>query len=210
MKRILSIAIFAIVLLPLLGGCGTLRAKFGNKSDAYKGSAQTRPLEVPPDLDAPNRSGSLLIPELSASAPAAVIDGRAPAADIAPSIAPPSDAQNLAGDGLKVADTLANTWHRVGLALENSGVATIQSRDEATLTYEISAVGKQTSSPGFMKKVVTLGMAKDKSVSSTVGLRVRITGSNGASNVIVEGAAGEAGTNAARQVLDTLRKRLSA
>ena len=50
MKRILSIAVCAIVLLPLLGGCGMIRAKFGNKHDAYKGSVQTRPLEVPPDL----------------------------------------------------------------------------------------------------------------------------------------------------------------
>lgn len=209
MKRILLIAVCTIVLLPLLGGCGTLRAKFGSKSDAYKKSAQTRPLEVPPDLDSPNRSGTLIIPEPSASAPTAAIDSSAPAAAISPSNAPPVDAQNLAGDGLQVADSLANTWRRVGLALERSGVATIQSRDETARTYEINTVGKKTSSPGFMKKVVTLGMAKDKSVRSAVGLRVRISGSDGASKVIVEGAAGEAGANAARQVLETLRQRMS-
>lgn len=209
MKRSLPIAVCAIVLLPLLGGCGALRAKFGNKSDAYKHSVQTHPLEVPPDLDTPNRTGTLVIPEPSASAATANFDASAPAADITPSNAPPVDAQNLAGDGLLIADTQANTWRRVGLALERSGVATIKARDEATQSYEINAVGKKTSSPGFMKEVFTLGMAHDKSVSSSVALRVRITGSDGASKVIVEGATGEAGASAARQVLETLRQRMS-
>ncbi|MBL0164267.1 MAG: hypothetical protein IPP82_11700 [Xanthomonadales bacterium] len=209
MKRILPIAVCALVLLPLLGGCGMLRAKFGNKGDAYKNSTQSRPLEVPPDLDSPNRSGALVIPEPSASASTATIDSSAPVAVFAPSSAPPLDTQNLAGDGLQIADSLANTWNRVGLALERSGVATIQSRDETARTYDISAVGKKTRSPGFLKKVVTLGMARDKSVSSPVGLRVRVSGSDGASKVSVEGAAGEAGANAARQVLESLRQRMS-
>ncbi len=205
----LPIAVCALVMLPLLGGCGMIRAKFGNKNDAYKNSTQMRPLEVPPDLDSPNRTGALLIPEPNATSAAATIDSSVPAAVIAPSSAPPLDAQNLAGDGLQITDTLANTWRRVGLALERSGVATIQSRDEAARTYEISAVGKKTRSPGFLKKVVTLGMARDKSVSSAVGLRVRVSGSDGASKVSVEGAAGEAGANAARQVLESLRQRMS-
>ena len=209
MKRILSIAVCAVVLLPLLGGCGMLRAKFGNKNDAYKSSTQTRPLEVPPDLDSPNRSGALVIPEQSASTGTAVGDISVPAANMAPSSAPPIDAQNLAGNGFQVADSLANTWRRTGLALERSGVATISSRDEAGRTYEISTMGKKTRSPGFLKKVATLGMARDKSVSSKVGLRVRISGSDGASKVTVEGAIGEAGADAARQVLETLRQRMS-
>ena len=209
MKRILPIAVCAIFLLPLLGGCGMIRAKFGNKSDAYKNSTQTRPLEVPPDLDSPNRTGALVIPGPSASTGTAVSVSAAPAAIIVPSSAPPLEAQSLAGEGFQVADSLANTWRRTGLALERSGVATIPSRDETARTYEISAVGKKTRSPGLMKKVLTLGMAKDKSVSSTVGLRVRVSGSDGASKVTVEGAVGESGAGAARQVLETLRQRMS-
>ena len=139
MKRILPIAVCAIFLLPLLGGCGMIRAKFGNKSDAYKNSTQTRPLEVPPDLDSPNRTGALVIPGPSASTGTAVSVSAAPAAIIVPSSAPPLEAQSLAGEGFQVADSLANTWRRTGLALERSGVATIQSRDEAARTYEISA-----------------------------------------------------------------------
>lgn len=208
MKRTLAIAVSAIVLLPMLGGCQTLRAKFGNKHDAYKTSEQARPLEVPPDLDSPNRSGALVIPDVGAAA-SAVSDNAVPDALIVPASAPPVDAQNLAGNGIQVADSLASTWRRVGLAIERSGVATIQSRDEAARTYEINTVGKKTRSPGFFKKVFTLGMARDKSIKSAVGLRVRIGGSDGASTVAVEGAAGEAGADAAAQVLDVLRQRMN-
>ncbi|MFZ1837209.1 MAG: hypothetical protein WAU20_00580, partial [Dokdonella sp.] len=83
------------------------------------------------------------------------------------------------------------------------------SRDEATRTYEINTVGKKTRSPGFFKKVFTLGMARDKSIKSAVALRVRVGGSDGASTVAVEGAAGEAGADAAAQVLDVLRQRMN-
>lgn len=210
MKRTLAIAVSAIVLLPLLGGCQTLRAKFGNKHDAYKTSEQARPLEVPPDLDSPNRSGALVIPDVgTAASTSAVSDSAVPDALIVPASAPPVDAQNLAGDGIQVADSLASTWRRVGLAIERSGVATIQSRDEAARTYEINTVGKKTRSPGFFKKVFTLGMARDKSIESAVALRVRVGGSDGASTVAVEGAAGEAGADAAAQVLDVLRQRMN-
>jgi uncharacterized lipoprotein len=208
-KRTFSIALCALVLLSSLSACSSLRARFGSKSDAYKSSAQTRPLEVPPDLDTPNHSGSLLIPEPSAASASVVTDTRVPASLIEPSSVPPLDAQNLGGDGVQVADTLANTWKRVGLALERSGAATILARDESARTYEISAKGKKTQSPGFLKRVVTLGMARKKSVSAPVGLRVRVSGSDGASKVTVEGATTESGSDAARQVLDTLRQRMS-
>jgi uncharacterized lipoprotein len=208
-KRTLSIVLCAFALLSSLSACSTLRARFGSKSDAYKNSAQTRPLEVPPDLDAPNRSGSLSIPEPSATIANAATDSSVPAPLIEPSSVPPLDAQNLGGDGVQIADSLANTWKRVGLALERSGAATILARDESARTYDISATGKKIQSPGFLKRVVTLGMARKKSVATPVGLRVRVSGSDGASKVTVEGATTESGSDAARQVLETLRQRMS-
>src|SRR5690606_35534584 len=60
-KRILSHLLIAMLSVALLSGCSYLRTKFGAKNDAYKKSAQSRPLEVPPDLDSPNRSGTLQI-----------------------------------------------------------------------------------------------------------------------------------------------------
>ncbi|MEO7935207.1 MAG: hypothetical protein ABIR27_03025 [Dokdonella sp.] len=209
MKRTLSILLCVFAVLSLLGGCSSLRERFGKKTDAYKKSVETRPLEVPPGLDAPNHTGALVIPEPNAAVANVTTDGRVPAVVVDPSSAPPLDAQNLGGDGLTVSDSLANTWSRVGLALERSGVATIQSRDAQARTYDISAKGKKTRSPGFLKKVATLGMARDKSVSTPVGLRVRVSGSDGACKVTVEGATTESGTNAAAQVLQSLRERMS-
>ncbi len=209
MKRTLSILLCVFAVLSLLGGCSSLRTRFGSKTDAYKKSVETRPLEVPPGLDAPNHTGSLVIPEPNASVANVSTDGSVPVAVIEPSSAPPLDAQNLGGEGLTVTDTLANTWARVGLALERSGIATIQSRDAGARTYDISAKGKKTRSPGFLKKVATLGMARDKHVSTPVGLRVRVSGSDGASKVTVEGATTESGSDAATQVMQTLRQRMS-
>ena len=209
MKRTLTIILCAFALLALLGGCNTMRNKFGKKSDAYKSSVQTQPIEVPPDLDAPNRSGALAIPELSTTATSAATDSSVPGMVIKPSSAPPVDAHNLSGDGFAVADSLAHTWTRVGLALERSGVAKIQSRNESARTYEISTIGRKTSSPGFWKRVVTLGMAGDKRVSTPVGLRVRVSGVDGASKVTVEGTGSEAGNQAAQEVLEVLRQRMS-
>jgi uncharacterized lipoprotein len=208
-KRTFSIVLCAFALLSSLSACSTLRERFGSKSDAYKGSTQTRPLEVPPDLDAPNHTGSLSIPEPSATGASLASDSSTPVPMIEPSKVPPLDAQNLGGDGVPVADTLANTWKRVGLALERSGAASILARDESARTYDISAQGKKAQSPGLLKRVVTLGMARTKNVSTPVGLRVRVSGSDGASKVTVEGATTESGSDAARQVLETLRQRMS-
>lgn len=211
MNRTISIAFGAIAALTLLGGCSYIRSRFGAGSDdVYRNSTQTRPLEVPPDLDAPNRSGTLVIPEPSAANSAGPVDTSAPDAAITPNAAPPlAAAASVGGDGLQVADTLANTWRRVGLALERSGVATIQSRDEATRSYDIRTNGVTTKSPGWLKRAVTLGMARDKKVSTPVNLRVRVSGTDGASSVLVEGASTASDMNAARQVLETLRQRMN-
>lgn len=208
MKKTIALVLGAIAMLSLLGGCSYLRTKFGSKSDAYKNSSQGRPLEVPPDLDAPNRSGLLQIPEPGTATAASAAS--APATLVPPIAAPPMSAgTSLGGDALQVADTLANTWVRVGLALERSGVATIQARDEATRSYDIRTTGQKTRKPGWLKRVVTLGMAGDKKVATPVALRVVVGGSDGASTVSVQGAATESDTNAARQVLDTLRQRMN-
>jgi len=209
-KRILTLAFAVVASLTVLSGCSYLRTKFGSKSDAYKNSAQTRPLEVPPDLDAPNHSGSLVIPEPGTPSASPVADAGVPVGTAAPSIAPPLGASTtLGGDGLQVSDSLANTWTRVGLALERSGIATIQSRDAEARTYDVTTAARTTKSAGWFKKAITLGMAGDKTVSAPVNLRVRVGGADGASKVTVEGATTASGGNAARDLLETLRQRMT-
>lgn len=208
-NRHLSMAFVLLAAMLVLPGCSYLRSKFGGNQDAYKASAQTRPLEVPPDLELPNHSGSLVIPEPSPANTQIVENDASPALSIAPGATPPSVATITGGDTMQVADSVQNTWRRVGLALERSGIASIQSRDEVARTYEISTQAKQVRSPGWFKRVVTLGMARDQKVSTPVLLRVRVSGEDGASKVTIEGANSGAGDTAAREVLETLRQRMS-
>lgn len=205
MKRYLSLALCIVAASSLLGGCGYLRTKFGSKPDAYKNSSQTRPLEVPPDLDKPNSSGTLVIPDRS-GAPASAAVGDATPASVATS---PSSTVVATGDGIRVTDSVSSTWSRVGLALERSGVATIESKDEAAYTYQVKANATTSRRPGWFKRAITLGRAGDKKVSTPVTLGVRVTSDGEASKVTVEGATDAAGESAARDLLETLRQRLS-
>lgn len=209
-KRNLTILLGLVAMLTLLSGCGYLRAKFGNDSEVYKVGAQSPPLQVPADLDKPNQSGALVIPEPSPNAAPAAADTSVPGDVIATQIAPPGTATpSLGGEGMSVADTPASTWKRVGLALERSGVAKIEQSDEKNRTYEVLTNGTTTQSPGWFKKTVTLGTADDKKVSTPVRLRIRVSGGGNESRVTIEGTTSEAATSAAANILDTLAQRLN-
>lgn len=213
-KRNLIVLPAALIGASLLGGCGIIHNHFGHKTPAYSNAVEARPLEVPPDLDAPNANGALVVPTPGAAAPgtAGPSSAAAPMAR-APGMAPPAavlaPGVSLGGDGLHVADTLENTWSRVGLALERSGAAVILSRDEAGRTYAVETTGQTTTKPGWLKRVVTLGHAGTKTTAK-VQLTVRVTSSAAnASTVSVEGADSEASRSAAQALLATLRERLS-
>ncbi|MEO7064240.1 MAG: hypothetical protein ABI082_10785 [Dokdonella sp.] len=214
MKRNLIVLPAALIGASLLGGCGFMHRHFDHKTPAYANAVEARPLEVPPDLDAPNHSGALVVPPPSAAstnstsqfvsaAPATGAPGTAPpAAVLAPGVA-------LGGDSLHVTDTLESTWSRVGLALERSGAAAILSRDESARTYAVETTGQTTTKPGWLKRVVTFGHAGTKTTAK-VQLVVRVTSNAAnASTVSVEGADSEASRNAAQALLATLRERLS-
>ncbi len=209
MKRILPLAACLLVAASMLGGCGYIRSKFGNKQDAYKSSTQVRPLEVPPDLDRPNTSGTLVIPEAAAGSARASASTVTPPSDSAPAALLPSSTTTLDADGLRVEDTVASTWTRVGLALERSGAATIRTRDEAARRYEVTASATTSERPGWFKRAITFGRAGDKTVSKTVDLAVRVVADGEASRVAVDGPAGAEGAKAARDLLAVLRQRLN-
>lgn len=193
----------------LLGGCSW----FSRNKDRtnYERATQTRPLEVPPDLDAPAGSAALTIPD--ASGPTrGVREGDRLVLGRPAEAAPPSVGITAvtagAGNSLQVADNTASTWRRVGLALERMGGTTIQARDEAGLSYEIRAIGQTTGKAGWFKRAITLGKAT-KTIDNEVPLRVRVGGDGDASTVVVEGGEGPAATAAIRSVLASLRERLS-
>jgi uncharacterized lipoprotein len=102
-------------------GCSWLRGKSN-----YENSAQSRPLEVPPDLDAPVANTGLEIPAVAADAGAR--SGSAAAAS-------PSDQ-------LLVDDSVAGTFRRLGLALQRIDGATIEQRAELLSVYTVRYQGE--------------------------------------------------------------------
>ena len=211
------LALSALVVVgSLLGGCGFMHRHFGHKEPEYKKSVETRPLEVPPDLDTPNSSGALIVPPAGAAAapntaPNTASGSAAPdlaSASSAPPAATIAPGVSIGGAGLRVADTVDNTWARVGLALERSGAATIVSRDEAGHAYAVETTGRGTTKAGWFKRAITLGHARD-SVTAKVQLTVRVSADGTGSSVGIEGGSDDASQDAARALLTTLRQRLS-
>lgn len=202
-----------LVAASLLTSCGFVHRHFGHKDAEYRKSTQEHPLEVPPDLDTPSTSGALIVPSVSATArtsstPSATLPATASdPSTIPPSTTIPSGVQ-IGGDGLQVADSVENTWTRVGLALERSGVATLLSRDEVGRAYAVETTGQTTAKASWWKRAVTLGLAGSK-VTAKVQLTVRVSGDGAGSRVTVEGAADDASREAARSLLATLRQRMS-
>lgn len=209
MNRNISLAACLLVATSMLGGCGYMRTKFGNKPDAYKNSTQVRPLEIPPDLDRPNSSGTLNIPDVGATPAAATTSVSTPPAEGVPAMAPPARTSTLDAEGLRVEDTVASTWSRVGLALERSGAATIRSRDESARSYDVTANATTSERPGWFKRAITFGRAGDKKVAKSVALGVRVTADGEASRVVIDGASDAGSTKAARELLEALRQRLN-
>jgi len=217
--RALTIALTASC---LLAGCGWFNRHAHKQDDAYKASVQEHPLEVPPDLDKPNLSGALTIPDASptGTAPAAATANTsvpmppgeaAAAAAAAPAPTAPTEAAppaTLSDDALHVQDSVDSTWNRVGLALERSGAATILARDEAGRSYDVQTTGQVVSKPGWFKKAITLGMAKG-TTTAQVRLKLRVTAEGNGSKVSVEGATDDASKTAAQALLTTLKQRLS-
>lgn len=116
--------------LALLCACTLVAAPgcswFRGKSD-YASSPQTRPLEVPPDLDAPVVDPARQVPEV---APAA-------AGSSARSTAVPT-----AADEVLVQDTVESTFRRLGLALERTDGVTVEDSAELLSVYTVRYQGE--------------------------------------------------------------------
>ena len=200
-----------------LGGCSW----FHHRTDYYNKAAETRPLDVPPDLDTPVTSNELIVPAPSATATTATTasaNAAPPSANIAAGTASTGSTTVLTGDGLHVADSPEHTWRRVGLALERAQVGTISARDESARSYtvEVSGLGVSTPVPEehhwYTRVLHPFGGGGTKTVSQTVNghLTVRVSEDKGGAKVNVEGDSSDTATaTAARRVLEVLRERLS-
>jgi uncharacterized lipoprotein len=115
-RRALLLALVAV--LAGSTGCGWFRGKSG-----YENSPESRPLEVPPDLDRPATDGTMEIPAVAG----------------APRAAPAGPA---AGASFVIADSAESAWRRLGLALERTEGVSIGERDPSSAVYNVSYEGE--------------------------------------------------------------------
>ncbi len=121
-KPILRRALLAtlLVAVALSGGCSWFRGKSG-----YENSPESRPLEVPPDLDAPVSDPSMQVPAVAgAASPAA--KSNAPAT----------------GQAFVLSDSMEGAWRRVGLALERIEGVTMGERAELLSVFNVTYDGE--------------------------------------------------------------------
>jgi uncharacterized lipoprotein len=173
-------------LLPLsLGACSLFRSH-----SAWQEAQETRPLEIPPDLDTPTTSGGLVVPSATGSAMAAEAPrgGR-------------HSTSPVGIDGLHVDDTVESTWSRVGTALERAQVGEIAARDQASHTYSLnlSVTHSSDEGRGWFKRLVT----REKKTTATKQVSLGVSEDNGGSRVSVSGD-----RDAVQKVVAALRERL--
>ncbi|MBD9367671.1 hypothetical protein [Xanthomonas sp. XNM01] len=118
--RAIATLVLATTVVAALGGCSWFRK--GPKGD-YALEQQARPLEVPPDLNLPDTTGAMPLPQAGAQAPQV---GAAPAAS-------PS--------GFTVAGTRDAVFAQVGEALEAVDGVEIASRAQLLGSYDVAYEG---------------------------------------------------------------------
>jgi uncharacterized lipoprotein len=200
------LAAFAV----LSSGCGFLH----EKSDYYNKTPENRPLEVPPDLDTPVTGSELVVPAAGTGASAVRTSASSSAAGTAPPTSTaPMTTSDLSGGDLKVADTAAHTWQRVGLALERAQIGEISARDESAHTYTLDFNGsvEVADEHHWYSRVLHPFSGGGTTTKSTVGrLTVRVAEDGAGSKVSVEGdSTDKAATDSARRVAQALRDRLT-
>jgi uncharacterized lipoprotein len=121
MRHVLSpsrIAIAAVIAFAVLGTSGC--KWFRKTNEMYAQSPETRPLEVPPDLDRPSTSGAMALPP----AASATRSEMAPAASAQP-------------NGFPVAGTRDEVFARVGEALAGVQGLTVVNRAQILGTFDV-------------------------------------------------------------------------
>jgi len=185
--------------LASLSGCSW----FHQKSDVYSGAVESRPLEVPPDLDSPPNANELLVPQVGpATASGVAAANAAPAAPQAPS---------FAANQLLVADNAADTWTKVGPAIESAKIGVLSLRDENQRSFILdfnSPIPKPSAESHWYTAVFNhLGFGEGDPVKAH--LLVRVVDDGAASKVIVGGNGGDKAVAAASlRVIQILHDKL--
>ena len=111
----IAVPLAAALLVAGLSGCQL----FGKKNELYTQSAESRPLEVPPDLDRPDTSGAMAVPESGSVTRSAM-----PAAGAQP-------------NGFPVAGERDAVFNRVGEVLAATQGLTVVNRAQLLGTFDV-------------------------------------------------------------------------
>lgn len=142
-RRALSATL--LVAIVSSAGCSWFRGRSG-----YESSPESRPLEVPPDLNTPTVDSSMQVPAAAGAA--------------SPAARPRSP---VTSQSFVIADSLDSAWRRVGLALERVEGVTIDDRAQLLSVYNITFEGES-----FLVKVAAEGEASRVSTLSAEGSEI--------------------------------------
>jgi uncharacterized lipoprotein len=191
-KTSLAVALPALALAGLLlSGCGMFRS-----TKAWETAKQESPLEIPPGLDTPSASEALVIPPPGANQPTA--NG---------ATASTGAGGGVIADGFVLSAGVADTYARVGQALEAGDIGKVVAHDDTAHTYalEVVASADATQKRGFFSRMFHRGN-KDGAAPGAAPHQVQVSvdaSGEGASQVRAQGNAA-----AVAKVVDALRSRL--
>lgn len=191
-KSSLAVALPALVLTGLLlSGCGIFRSE-----KAWQTAKQESPLEIPPGMDTPNASAALVIPPTGSNQPTA----NGATARVGNNV-------GTITDGFILADTVDNTYRRVGEALSNGEIGTLKSHDDAAHSYSLSVMASDqpAEKPGFFGRMFGRGSSSAGGPNVAPRQVVVTVNSSGQGSAEVR-AQGEAA--AVAKVVDSLKSRL--
>jgi uncharacterized lipoprotein len=190
-KSSLAVALPALALSGLLlSGCGMFRSE-----RAWQNAKQESPLEIPPGMDTPSASAALVIPPQGGNQPSA--NG---------ATARVGNTPGTITDGFIMAANADDTYRRVGEALANGDIGTLQGHDDAALSYTISVMASDqpVEKPGFFGRM--FGKGSSSSGPAVAPRQVVVSVSNSGQGSSQVRAQGEAA--AVAKVIDSLKARL--
>jgi hypothetical protein len=191
-KSSLAVALPALALSGLLlSGCGMFRSE-----RAWQNAKQQSPLEIPPGLDTPSASAALVIPPPGSNQPSP--NGATARVGSTP---------GMITDGFILADSVDDTYRRVGEALSNGEIGSLQGHDDAAHTYTLNVLASDQP----VEKASFFGRMFGRGSSSSSGPNVAPrqvlvtinTSGQGSSEVRAQGEAA-----AVAKVVDSLKSRL--
>jgi len=118
-----------VVAAVVVAAMATSGCHWFKRGNPYQKSAETRPLEVPPDLDKPNTEGAMQAPQATQSVTRSSM-----------TTSPGTSAQASAS-GFTVAGERDDIFNKVGSALAGTEGVTIASKAQLLGTYDVSYQG---------------------------------------------------------------------